>query len=228
MILRRLMEALHAHGVVCVMTSKCARQPLLPARSVAAHAPPPLRSCSRAPDELYKNGIQREQFMPCIELIKRSFFVQCLDSEIGPSLLSVPSPPNPACAPADKCWSPPARRLPQAPSRALARLLQPNRPLDPHRVRQALRRVVREPDPFGTRRRRPLPLGLGPPRAGPALDEPGRALYVCRPVRRRALGGRLPRDHKDVWAHLCERRAAVGARDQGPGEEVHPVCRRRV
>ncbi|TNY24192.1 AFG1-like ATPase-domain-containing protein [Rhodotorula diobovata] len=58
MILRRLMEALHAHGVVCVMTS------------------------NRAPDELYKNGIQREQFMPCIELIKRSFFVQCLDSEI--------------------------------------------------------------------------------------------------------------------------------------------------
>ncbi|GAA5873925.1 hypothetical protein JCM3774_004041 [Rhodotorula dairenensis] len=58
MILRRLMEALHAHGVVCVMTS------------------------NRAPDELYKNGIQREQFMPCIDLIKSSFTVHCLDSDI--------------------------------------------------------------------------------------------------------------------------------------------------
>ncbi|BGP37088.1 ATPase [Rhodotorula kratochvilovae] len=58
MILRRLMEALHAHGVVCVMTS------------------------NRAPDELYKNGIQREQFVPCIDLIKKSFVVHCLDSEI--------------------------------------------------------------------------------------------------------------------------------------------------
>ncbi|GAA5984237.1 hypothetical protein JCM11641_005890 [Rhodosporidiobolus odoratus] len=58
MILRRLMEALHAHGVVCVMTS------------------------NRAPDELYKNGIQREQFVPCIELIKSSFVVHCLDSDI--------------------------------------------------------------------------------------------------------------------------------------------------
>ncbi|GAA5910451.1 hypothetical protein JCM5296_007183 [Sporobolomyces johnsonii] len=58
MILRRLMEALHAHGVVCVMTS------------------------NRAPDELYKNGIQREQFLPCIDLIKRSFVTHCLDSEI--------------------------------------------------------------------------------------------------------------------------------------------------
>ncbi|BGO98361.1 ATPase [Rhodotorula toruloides] len=58
MILRRLMEALHAHGVVCVMTS------------------------NRAPDDLYKNGIQREQFLPCIELIKNSFTVHCLDSEI--------------------------------------------------------------------------------------------------------------------------------------------------
>ncbi|GAA5952743.1 hypothetical protein JCM8115_002337 [Rhodotorula mucilaginosa] len=58
MILRRLMEALHAHGVVCVMTS------------------------NRAPDDLYKNGIQREQFIPCIELIKSSFTVHCLDSDI--------------------------------------------------------------------------------------------------------------------------------------------------
>ncbi|GAA6061107.1 hypothetical protein JCM10212_006138 [Sporobolomyces blumeae] len=58
MILRRLMESLHAHGVVCVMTS------------------------NRNPDDLYKNGIQRDQFMPCIDLIKRSFVVHCLDSDI--------------------------------------------------------------------------------------------------------------------------------------------------
>lgn len=43
---------------------------------------------SRAPDELYKNGIQREQFLPCIELIKDSFVVKCLDSEIGTFALS--------------------------------------------------------------------------------------------------------------------------------------------
>ncbi|ORY92671.1 AFG1-like ATPase-domain-containing protein [Leucosporidium creatinivorum] len=58
MILRRLMEALHAYGVVSITTS------------------------NRSPDELYKNGIQREQFIPCIELIKDSFTVKCLDSEI--------------------------------------------------------------------------------------------------------------------------------------------------
>lgn len=38
---------------------------------------------SRAPDDLYKNGIQREQFLPCIELIKNTFTVKCLDSDIG-------------------------------------------------------------------------------------------------------------------------------------------------
>ncbi|KAK4705072.1 peroxisome-assembly ATPase, partial [Phenoliferia sp. Uapishka_3] len=58
MILRRLMESLVGYGVVTVMTS------------------------NRAPDELYKNGIQREQFVPCIELIKDRFKVKCLDSDI--------------------------------------------------------------------------------------------------------------------------------------------------
>ncbi|KAL8291903.1 hypothetical protein RQP46_002161 [Phenoliferia psychrophenolica] len=58
MILRRLMESLMGYGVVAVMTS------------------------NRAPDELYKNGIQREQFVPCIDLIKERFKVQCLDSDI--------------------------------------------------------------------------------------------------------------------------------------------------
>lgn len=59
MILRRLMESLMGYGVVAVMTS------------------------NRHPDELYKNGIQREQFIPCIELIKDRFVVKCLDSDIG-------------------------------------------------------------------------------------------------------------------------------------------------
>ncbi|KAM0787546.1 hypothetical protein ACM66B_003617 [Microbotryomycetes sp. NB124-2] len=58
MILRRLMEALRAHGVVTITTS------------------------NRAPDDLYKNGIQRDQFLPCIELIKQTFTVQCLDSNV--------------------------------------------------------------------------------------------------------------------------------------------------
>jgi predicted ATPase len=46
---------------------------------------------SRAPDDLYKNGIQREQFIPCIELIKSSFTVHCLDSDIGTPALSPPA-----------------------------------------------------------------------------------------------------------------------------------------
>ncbi|SCV74273.1 BQ2448_6705 [Microbotryum intermedium] len=58
MILRRLIESLNAYGVVTVMTS------------------------NRQPDDLYKNGIQREQFIPCIKLIRSSFVVMCLDSEI--------------------------------------------------------------------------------------------------------------------------------------------------
>ncbi|KAF8663442.1 hypothetical protein AX16_001012 [Volvariella volvacea WC 439] len=56
MILRRLLEGLMNHGVVCVMTS------------------------NRHPDELYKNGIQRASFIPAIELIKSRFEVTDLDS----------------------------------------------------------------------------------------------------------------------------------------------------
>lgn len=56
MILRRLFEALIHHGVVFVITS------------------------NRAPDDLYKNGIQRQSFIPCIELIKERLQVICLDS----------------------------------------------------------------------------------------------------------------------------------------------------
>ncbi|KZS98078.1 AFG1-like ATPase [Sistotremastrum niveocremeum HHB9708] len=56
MILRRLFECLIENGVVCVMTS------------------------NRHPDELYKNGIQRESFVPCINLIKEQFDVTDLNS----------------------------------------------------------------------------------------------------------------------------------------------------
>jgi len=56
MILRRLLEQLLDCGVVMVMTS------------------------NRHPDDLYKNGIQRESFIPAIELIKHRFVVTDLNS----------------------------------------------------------------------------------------------------------------------------------------------------
>ena len=59
MILRRLLESLMSHGVVLVTTS------------------------NRHPDELYKNGIQRSSFVPCIELLKERFEVTDLDSGTG-------------------------------------------------------------------------------------------------------------------------------------------------
>ncbi|TIA91405.1 hypothetical protein E3P99_01064 [Wallemia hederae] len=56
MILRRLLDGLIDKGVVCVMTS------------------------NRHPDQLYLNGIQRESFLPCIDLLKTSFEVVDLNS----------------------------------------------------------------------------------------------------------------------------------------------------
>lgn len=56
MILRRLLEHMLAHGVVVVTTS------------------------NRHPDDLYKNGIQRSSFIPCIELLKTQLKVQDLNS----------------------------------------------------------------------------------------------------------------------------------------------------
>ncbi|KAI0797000.1 AFG1-like ATPase [Abortiporus biennis] len=56
MILRQLFEKLMNYGVVCVITS------------------------NRHPDELYRNGIQRSSFIPCIELLKERFEVTDLDS----------------------------------------------------------------------------------------------------------------------------------------------------
>jgi len=56
MILRRLMECLLNFGVTFVMTS------------------------NRHPDELYKNGIQRTSFVPCIDLLNSKFDLVNLDS----------------------------------------------------------------------------------------------------------------------------------------------------
>lgn len=56
MILRGLLERMLSYGVVMVMTS------------------------NRHPDDLYKNGIQRQSFLPCIELLKSQFRVTDLNS----------------------------------------------------------------------------------------------------------------------------------------------------
>ncbi|KAK6521963.1 hypothetical protein TWF281_002536 [Arthrobotrys megalospora] len=56
MILRRLLEEMISHGVVMVATS------------------------NRHPNDLYKNGIQRESFIPCIKLLQTRLEVLNLDS----------------------------------------------------------------------------------------------------------------------------------------------------
>ncbi|KAL3475283.1 AFG1-like ATPase-domain-containing protein [Aspergillus californicus] len=68
MILRRLLEILMSHGVVLITTS------------------------NRHPDELYKNGIQRESFIPCITLLKTALGVINLNSPTD--YRKIPRPPS--------------------------------------------------------------------------------------------------------------------------------------
>lgn len=68
MILRRLIESLMAHGTVIVTTS------------------------NRHPDDLYKNGIQRESFIPAINLLKTRLRVLNLDSQTD--YRKIPRPPS--------------------------------------------------------------------------------------------------------------------------------------
>ncbi|KAL0472080.1 AFG1-like ATPase domain-containing protein [Neurospora intermedia] len=68
MILRRLLEALMSHGVVLVTTS------------------------NRHPDELYINGVQRESFIPAIELLKNRLHVINLNSNTD--YRKIPRPPS--------------------------------------------------------------------------------------------------------------------------------------
>ncbi|KAE8154838.1 AFG1-like ATPase-domain-containing protein [Aspergillus avenaceus] len=68
MILRRLLELLMSHGVVLVTTS------------------------NRHPDDLYKNGIQRESFIPCINLLKTALEVINLNSPTD--YRKIPRPPS--------------------------------------------------------------------------------------------------------------------------------------
>jgi len=68
MILRRLIECLMAHGCVIVTTS------------------------NRHPTELYKNGIQRQSFIPCINLLLDKLKVLNLDSTTD--YRKIPRPPS--------------------------------------------------------------------------------------------------------------------------------------
>ena len=66
--MQRLCESLMSHGVVVVTTS------------------------NRHPDDLYKNGIQRQSFIPCINLLKSRLHVINLDSPTD--YRKIPRPPS--------------------------------------------------------------------------------------------------------------------------------------
>ncbi|KAK4992791.1 ATPase [Elasticomyces elasticus] len=68
MILRRLIESIMSHGTVLVTTS------------------------NRHPSDLYKNGIQRESFIPCINLLLTHLRVLNLDSSTD--YRKIPRPPS--------------------------------------------------------------------------------------------------------------------------------------
>jgi len=68
MILRRLIESLMAHGTVLVTTS------------------------NRQPTDLYKNGIQRDSFIPCINILQERLRVLNLDSTTD--YRRIPRPPS--------------------------------------------------------------------------------------------------------------------------------------